>query len=150
MGGTAAPFRLPEVRTALTCTFLIIFGYFAGYTYLTPYLMLAFRLLSSSVPSLLLAYGVAGLVGTSAVEQSVRVDSALGWHMGHDPDLFTAAGVFSVRVASVGDDVQRRRSPERLRRGLSHRQHAAVAGCIERDACVTIRACSASTAVCTL
>ncbi len=68
----AAPFRLLEVRTALICTFLIILGYFAGYTYLTPFLMLAFHLLLSSVPVLLLAYGVAGLVGTFIAERLMR------------------------------------------------------------------------------
>ena len=37
-----------------------------------------------------------------------RVDAALGRHMGYDPDLFAAGSVFAVRVAGVGDDVQRR------------------------------------------
>lgn len=68
----AAPFRLPEVRTALICTFLIIVGYFVGYTYLTPFIMLAFHLSLSSVPVLLLAYGVAGLVGTFIAERLMR------------------------------------------------------------------------------
>lgn len=68
----AAPFRLPEVQTALTCTFLIILGYFAGYTYLTPFLLLAFHLLLLSVPGLLLAYGAAGLAGTFIGERLIR------------------------------------------------------------------------------
>ena len=68
----AAPFRLSEARTALICTFLIILGYFAGYTYLTPFLLLAFHLLSSSVPGLLMAYGVAGLIGTFVGERLMR------------------------------------------------------------------------------
>ena len=66
------PVRSSEVRTTLVCTFLVILGYFAGYTYLTPYLTEAFRLTPSRVPSLLLAYGVAGLAGTFLGEQLLR------------------------------------------------------------------------------
>src|ERR1035441_5004709 len=40
------------------------------------------------------------VVEGAAIEKAMRVDAALGRNMGYDPDLFTAAGVFSVRVAS--------------------------------------------------
>jgi len=68
----------------------------------------------------------------AAAEPSVPVDAGFCRNMGNDPDLFTAAGVFSVGVAGVGNNVQRHRSPECLRCGLSHWQQAAVIGRIER------------------
>ena len=71
------------------------------------------------------------VVEGTAVEQAVWVDAALGRYMGHDSDLFAAAGVFSVRVAGVGDDIECRRLAQRLTCGLGHRQQATVVRCVE-------------------
>ena len=67
-----SPFRFHEVRIALSCTFLVIVGYFAGYTYLTPFLTLAFRVSAVTIPVLLFAYGAAGFLGTFTAERLLR------------------------------------------------------------------------------
>jgi hypothetical protein len=46
------------------------------------------------------------VVEGTAVEQAVWVDAALGRYIGYDADLFAAAGVLAIGVASVCDDVQ--------------------------------------------
>jgi hypothetical protein len=71
------------------------------------------------------------IVEGTPVEQAVWVDAVLGRYMGHDADLFAAAGVCAIRVASVCDDVQCQWLAQRLTRGLGHRQQATVIGCVE-------------------
>lgn len=58
--------RNPAARIALLATVLIFFGHFAAYTYVTPYLEEKAHFGSSAVTSVLLAYGLAGLVGNFA------------------------------------------------------------------------------------
>lgn len=55
--------RRPAMRFAMLGTGLIFFAHFVAYTYITPYLKEEAHFGSSSLTSVLLGYGLAGLVG---------------------------------------------------------------------------------------
>lgn len=59
-----ALFRVPNARIGLIGVVFMVTGHFAAYTYVTPFLIDAHALDQTTVTTLLLAYGVAGMAGT--------------------------------------------------------------------------------------
>ncbi|MFE3452648.1 MFS transporter [Nonomuraea sp. NPDC059194] len=57
-------FRNPVVRTAVLSTFLLVSGHFAAFTFVSPILQGISGVSESMIGPLLLAFGVAGVVGT--------------------------------------------------------------------------------------
>ncbi|MEU7897189.1 MFS transporter [Nonomuraea sp. NPDC049152] len=57
-------FRNPVVRTAVVSTFLLVSGHFAAFTFVSPILQGISGVSESMISPLLLAFGVAGVVGT--------------------------------------------------------------------------------------
>lgn len=57
-------FRNPVVRTAVISTFLLVSGHFAAFTFVSPILQGISGVSESMISPLLLAFGVAGVVGT--------------------------------------------------------------------------------------
>ncbi|MET9342238.1 MFS transporter [Nonomuraea sp. NPDC003804] len=60
-------FRNPVVRTAVVSTFLLVSGHFAAFTFVSPILRDIAGVSESLVSPLLLAFGVAGVLGTFVV-----------------------------------------------------------------------------------
>ncbi len=108
----ARPLRLSAVRLGLLATFFVIAGYFAGYAFLSPYLMQMFAVSGQVLSSLFLVYGIAGIGGTFMAERllGLGVRKALvfvsiglvfsmliGHHLGHG---LLAAIVFVVLIGA--------------------------------------------------
>jgi predicted MFS family arabinose efflux permease len=66
------PFRVTRARAVLTLTSFLVAGYFAGYTFLTPFLSEHFRQPVGNVSALLLVYGVSGFLGTFVAERLLK------------------------------------------------------------------------------
>ncbi|HEX2285914.1 MAG TPA: MFS transporter [Mycobacterium sp.] len=64
--------RHRTVRVGLIATFLIVLAHFGTYTYVTPFLEQVTRIDLGVISSLLLAYGVAGIVGNFLVGSTMR------------------------------------------------------------------------------
>lgn len=65
--GVRAVLRSPGVRTGLTITALLVVSHFSAYTYVRPALEVLARADASLVATMLLVYGVLGVVGTFVV-----------------------------------------------------------------------------------
>ncbi|MFF4696829.1 MFS transporter [Streptomyces chattanoogensis] len=66
LGGVLRLFRLASVRTGLLLVALLVTGHFAAYTYVRPVLEEVAGAGAGQISTLLLAFGVAGLVGNFA------------------------------------------------------------------------------------
>lgn len=63
LSSLAAAFRNPEVRVGLTITALLVIAHFAAYTYVRPALESLAGLNASLIGTMLLVYGILGIVG---------------------------------------------------------------------------------------
>lgn len=90
-------FRYPSVRVGVALTSVMAAGHFSAYTYLRPMLQTTFVQSASLVTASLLAYGLAGLIGTFVGEKlalkSVRATFALA------AGLIAAVLLFSALLA---------------------------------------------------
>jgi predicted MFS family arabinose efflux permease len=66
LGTLLSVLRIPRARSSYLLAVLVIFGHFTAYTYLLPYLKDIAHLGDDLVSVVLLAYGVAGIVGNFA------------------------------------------------------------------------------------
>lgn len=65
------PLKAPPARLVLATALLLVCGHFVGYTYLQPTLERVFALSAGGVTAALLAFGVAGFLGTFAAGRTV-------------------------------------------------------------------------------
>jgi predicted MFS family arabinose efflux permease len=77
VGDVAAVLRLKQIRVGLVLVALLVTGHFAAYTYIRPLLEKTAGISPSLIGTMLLAYGVAGVVG-NFIAGSARPARALG------------------------------------------------------------------------
>jgi len=63
-------FRIPKARVGLLASSMLIGGHFAGYTYLKPFLQQIPHMSQSAITTLLIGFGVAGMIGNYVGERA--------------------------------------------------------------------------------